>query len=528
MDLLDHAGGDEGGLHTEKVCSGQVVIAAHAQSKDIAGLDLRGKLLDLAEGIVALRGDHTVMLKAFFIDDPDGLCLQIRCDSIGLYLDVQLDPALALIQNFFQRGDLGAGVFLAEPAPGVQLPHFIIGQVINVFVPAGTAAQVGVVRHHHNAVLRHLNVQLGTLTAVVNGKLEGGQGVFRCGGGIAAVCRDDRHSAAQHGAQLIVLRQNKVAGGKHEGEQSGTGNGGGQKRPAIGAAGSAVRVCVRFKRYATPQAVIERGNNGALCKGDGAVDEKLEEGKLNGQRGTGQCKHGLCALHPDADDDAVQRQRDGGSQQQRTQQGRNIPPQQQKKCAENARAHMADAFTNRLPQAFVLQKEQRQHQHPADQENQKCGAEGQIKQVIPAVGTNDAHDIFRHCKLGDIIRGKKKIGERDQRGAVDQNEPVLRQKGTTGVQQGGVQQCGQADALALAGKVQSMQQDGTFKQRPEGCQDGDENDAANNGRGGKNIRSIAVAQIVHGSEPQRQGPDLLHQGNEQQIRGKFAEDKNGE
>ena len=32
----------------------------------------------------------------------------------------------------------------------------------------------------------------------------------------------------------------------------------------------------------------------------------------------------------------------------------------------------------------MLQKEQRQHQDPADQENQKCGAEGQIKQVIPA------------------------------------------------------------------------------------------------------------------------------------------------
>ena len=76
-----------------------------------------------------------------------------------------------------------------------------------------------------------------------------------------------------------------------------------------------------------------------------------------------------------------------------------------------------------------------------------------------------AHDIFRHCKLSDIIHGKEKIGERDQRSAVDQNEPVLRQKGMTGVQQGGAQQCRQADALALAGKVQSMQQDGTFKQQ---------------------------------------------------------------
>ena len=105
----------------KKVCGGQVIIAAHAQSKNIAGLDLRGKLLDLAKGIVALRGDHAVMLKAFFIDDPDGLCLQLRCGRIGLYLDVQLDPAFALVQDFFQRGDRVPVYFWPNQCPASSL-----------------------------------------------------------------------------------------------------------------------------------------------------------------------------------------------------------------------------------------------------------------------------------------------------------------------------------------------------------------------------------------------------------------------
>lgn len=122
VDLLDHAGGDEGGLHAEKVCGGQVIIAAHAQSKDTAGLDPPGgKLLDLAKGIVALRGDHAVMLKALFIDDPDGLCLQLRCGRIGLYLDVQLDPAFALIQNFFSVGTWVPVYFWPNQRPASSL-----------------------------------------------------------------------------------------------------------------------------------------------------------------------------------------------------------------------------------------------------------------------------------------------------------------------------------------------------------------------------------------------------------------------
>lgn len=54
MDGVDHAGGDKGGLHAEKVGIGQVVVVAYAQSQNVAGGVLRGQRLDLVQGLVAL------------------------------------------------------------------------------------------------------------------------------------------------------------------------------------------------------------------------------------------------------------------------------------------------------------------------------------------------------------------------------------------------------------------------------------------------------------------------------------------
>ena len=62
-----------------------------------------------------------------------------------------------------------------------------------------------------------------------------------------------------------------------------------------------------------------------------------------------------------------------------------------------------------------------------------------------------------------------------------------------------------------------MQQDGKLIQRPERGQDGNERDAQDDRRGGKDIGSIVVAQVVHGCEPQRERPELLHQRDKQQV-----------
>lgn len=92
----------------------------------------------------------------------------------------------------------------------------------------------------------------------------------------------------------------------------------------------------------------------------------------------------------------------------------------------------------------------------------------------------------------------------------------------------GAQQGRQADRFALAGKIQPMQQDGKLIQRPERGQDGNERDAQDDRGGGKDIGSIVVAQVVHGCEPQRERPELLHQGDEQQVRCSLIQDDDRE
>lgn len=114
-------------------------------------------------------------------------CLQRWRKGAGLDLNVQLSLALAQRQNFFQRGNIRACELPMEPAPGIQLLHLHIGQVVDVGVAAGAPAQAGVVGHHGYAVGGHLHIQLNAGAAVLQRGLEGGHGIFRCTGRIAPV-----------------------------------------------------------------------------------------------------------------------------------------------------------------------------------------------------------------------------------------------------------------------------------------------------------------------------------------------------
>ena len=79
--------------------------------------------------------------------------------------------------------------------------------------------------------------------------------------------------------------------------------------------------------------------------------------------------------------------------------------------------------------------------------------------MIPGIGTDHTHDIFRYSQLRNIVGGQKKVREGDQYGTVDQNEPVLRQKNMTDIQQRIPQQREKADPSTPAGSIQSMEQD---------------------------------------------------------------------
>ena len=314
-----------------------------------------------------MGGDHAVLFKAFFPDDAHGLSFQLRGGGIGLDLDVQLDFPLAQVQHLFQCGDLRTGVPGTEPPPGIQLPHLCKGQVVNIGVAAGAAAQAGVVGHHDHTILCHLHIQLGPVAVVVDGQLKGGQGVLRCSRRIAAVCRDDGSRAAQHGAQLIIRRQGNINKGKADCDQRDADHRSGQQATALRTDGLPILGILRHG-ITLPQTAVQQKQDAALRNGDGAVEQELEERHLDQQAGAGQRHHGSGVLEPDAQNDRVQRCQYAQGQAARTEDCREIPAQQKQRCAENSLPHEPDALPDGLPQAAALQDKQGQHQRTGEKQ----------------------------------------------------------------------------------------------------------------------------------------------------------------
>ena len=132
--------------------------------------------------------------------------------------------------------------------------------------------------------------------------------------------------------------------------------------------------------------------------------------------------------------------------------------------------------------------------------------------MITCGGAQYAQKVLRYGKLGDVVGGQEKAGEGDEHGAVYEDRPVLRKKRVPDVQQGR-----QLHRSAAAGQLQSVQQHRKFIQRPECCQQCNDHKTQDDGRGYKNVRSIAVVQVMHGREPECQRPELLHQRDKQQV-----------
>lgn len=126
--------------------------------------------------------------------------------------------------------------------------------------------------------------------------------------------------------------------------------------------------------------------------------------------------------------------------------------------------------------------------------------------MIACGGAQYAQKVLRYGKLGDVVGGQEKAGEGDEHGAVYEDRPVLRKKRVPDVHQRIPQQGRQLHWSAAAGQVQSVQQHRKFIQRPECCQQCNDHKTQDDGRGNKNVRSIAVVQVMHGREPECQRP----------------------
>ena len=137
--------------------------------------------------------------------------------------------------------------------------------------------------------------------------------------------------------------------------------------------------------------------------------------------------------------------------------------------------------------------------------------------MIACGGAQYAQKVLRYGKLGDVVGGQEKAGEGDEHGAVYEDRPVLRKKRVPDVHQRIPQQGRQLHRSAAAGQLQPVQQHRKFIQRPECCQQCNDHKTQDDGRGNKNVRSIAVVQVMHGREPECQRPEPLHQRDKQQV-----------
>ena len=137
--------------------------------------------------------------------------------------------------------------------------------------------------------------------------------------------------------------------------------------------------------------------------------------------------------------------------------------------------------------------------------------------MIACGGAQYAQKVLWYGKLGDVVGGQEKAGEGDEHGAVYEDRPVLRKKRVPDVHQRIPQQGRQLHRSAAAGQLQPVQQHRKFIQRPECCQQCNDHKTQDDGRGNKNVRSIAVVQVMHGREPECQRPELLHQRDKQQV-----------
>ena len=379
--------------------------------------------------------------------------------------------------------------------------------------------------HHHHAVLCHLNVQFNAVAALENGRPEGGNRVFRGHGAVAPVEGDKGRHAAHCRQQSVVLGQGPEVNGCGGREQGHAAHQCRQQDPAAGAVTPAVRSSFQGDIMV---AVIEILNDGALPQRDLAVCQKAQEGKLHRHQDTGNQKHGAGAAQAHQSRDPVQQGRCAKVKDQRPQQDAQVPPRQHRKQPEEPPLDIGNALMGGFLQTFALQREQGQH-HDPEQAQQDCrrkrrAVQRQIQRLCP----DDAHDILRHRQLGDIVGGHEQVGKGNEHGAVEQHRPIFGQHRVADVRQRPAEQRQQPDLFSPAGRVEAVQDEGKLVQRPEGHQNGNEEDAQQDAGGGEDLVGVVVRQVVHRRKAERQPPDALHGGQKDPVRQGLIQQHSGQ
>lgn len=329
--------------------------------------------------------------------------------------------------------------------------------------------------HHDHAVAGHLHIQLDAVAALEDGRPEGGKGVFRGHGAVAPVEGDQWGHAAHGGEQGIVLGQGIEVDCRQPGGQRDPGHRSGEQGPAA----KAVRFALRqlFRRAVTA-AIVEECDDGALGRGDLAIQQKAEEGDLQQIQRTGEQQHGAGAPQSDQRRHTVNQQESSEKDQNRPDQRTEVPPQQHTGQPGQLCFDMGCALLNGFPQAFAFQRKEGEHQNPEQGEQERRTQNEKKKHQIERLCPDKPKDVLRHGQLRDIVVGHEYICKGYEQGAVKQDGPVLGEQDVADIPQRPDEQGNRTQCFAPAGQRKPVQEDGKAVQVPARRQKDDEHDPA--------------------------------------------------
>ena len=227
--------------------------------------------------------------------------------------------------------------------------------------------------------------------------------------------------------QRLCLREKQIYRRYAAGDQCGAGHHPGQYR-LFAVWGRGCTANDRLRCIGLPGHFIQCLCKGALRRRHGTVHEHTKERQLDQQCSARKRQQGSSAGKADTKNDTIEQQSPAQQHQSGAHGSGQHPAQCQRKQLPGAAAQNPQALCKCTAKVFALQQKFWQHHKPVQQQCQHKKHRQCKQQAVGSARLQQPPEIFRHGKLGQMIRGKKKVRQRDQGSAIQQQWKILRQK----------------------------------------------------------------------------------------------------
>ncbi len=96
-----------------------------------------------------------------------------------LDLDVDPGPAGQDVKSFFKSRNTFVPEFFAEPTSGAQQTQILVQRITDTAPAVGRPVEPQIVDYNRDAVPGHLDIEFNSIRAVINGRPESSQRIFR-------------------------------------------------------------------------------------------------------------------------------------------------------------------------------------------------------------------------------------------------------------------------------------------------------------------------------------------------------------